>query len=297
MGLGSTSSVLRLPVRAIRPDWLQPHECVALAYFSALALWAFTRSQGPGAFLFLAACSAFLLLLCRMESRASRPWSRIVREWVPLGLILVAYWSLDLFRHARPSGWEPALLALDHQILSTFGLRSLIESLGAAVPAVLEAIYLLLYAIPAACLFLVYWKGGHSSVRRFLLVLFLGTLAAYALIPLFPLSSPCFTHPQADPPSFSTLPRTINLWLLRHADISTGVFPSGHVAVAFSCAFGLLSALPRRRTLWSGAFLAAVLVYAATVYGRYHYAVDGLASLCIATAAWRVAERWQSRVA
>jgi membrane-associated phospholipid phosphatase len=80
--------------------------------------------------------------------------------------------------------------------------------------------------------------------------------------------------------------------VLDHLDISTGVFPSGHVAVAFSSAFALLSVLRQRRWIWCSAFIIATMVYVATIYGRYHYAVDGLASIVIAFVAWRVAERW-----
>ena len=78
----------------------------------------------------------------------------------------------------------------------------------------------------------------------------------------------------------------MNTYLLDHLDISTSVFPSGHVAVAFSSALALFTVLRERRKVWMGAFAAAVLIYAATIYGRYHYAVDGAASILIVTASW-----------
>ena len=80
--------------------------------------------------------------------------------------------------------------------------------------------------------------------------------------------------------------RAINIWLFEHCDISTSVFPSGHVAVAFSSAFGLLRAMPERRWLSSSVFAIAIIVVVATVYCRYHYAVDGLASIGISIFAW-----------
>ena len=87
-----------------------------------------------------------------------------------------------------------------------------------------------------------------------------------------------------------TIWRIVNLWLLDHCDISSSVFPSGHVAVAFSCAFGLLRAVPERRWVYLSAFAAAMIVFTATIYCRYHYAADGLASIAITTAGWRVTE-------
>ena len=74
-------------------------------------------------------------------------------------------------------------------------------------------------------------------------------------------------------------------------DIGTSVFPSGHVAVAFSSAFGMLRAVRSRPGIWVPVFVVATLVYAATIYCRYHYAVDGLASIGIAALAWKVSGR------
>ena len=54
------------------------------------------------------------------------------------------------------------------------------------------------------------------------------------------------------------------------------MFPSGHVAVAFSSAFGMLRALPEVRWAGIGLTVYASLVFLATIYGRYHYAGDGV---------------------
>jgi membrane-associated phospholipid phosphatase len=97
--------------------------------------------------------------------------------------------------------------------------------------------------------------------------------------------------PGADAPAILTAPRVVNTWVLDNLDISTGVFPSGHVAVAFASAFGLLATLRHRPTVWVPGFLIAMLVYIATIYGRYHYAVDGLISIVITFLAWRLASR------
>jgi membrane-associated phospholipid phosphatase len=52
--------------------------------------------------------------------------------------------------------------------------------------------------------------------------------------------------------------------------------------------------LPRQRVLWLAAFGVATLVYVATIYGRYHYAVDGLASIVVAFVCSRISSRWGS---
>ena len=94
-----------------------------------------------------------------------------------------------------------------------------------------------------------------------------------------PVHGPHAAYPLLDLPNISGAGRTVNVWVLDHMDIPTSVFPSGHVAVAFSCAFGMFRAARRHQAIWAGVFAAATVVYAATIYCRYHYAVDGLASI------------------
>ncbi len=63
------------------------------------------------------------------------------------------------------------------------------------------------------------------------------------------------------------------------------VFPSGHAAAAFSCAFAVRRLLPEWRLPGRVLVLLAVLIAVATVYGRYHFAIDMLAGLGRAMAA------------
>jgi membrane-associated phospholipid phosphatase len=59
------------------------------------------------------------------------------------------------------------------------------------------------------------------------------------------------------------------------------VFPSGHVAVGFSAAFAMWLAVPAHRGLGWTLLAGAVVVWITTIYGRYHYAADGLASFVV----------------
>ena len=267
------------------------HERVVLAFFTILALLALARPLPPHYKVLLLALPPAIYLACLLETYSPHAWSRIARQWASLSLILLAYWSLQMLSGPRLSQWEARWIAWDRYLLDGLGFRAALESYGRAIPTALESFYLLLYTLPPASLALLYLTGRRHRSRQFLFVLFLGTFAAYLLIPAIPVASPRAAFPGVDLPSFHTLPRSVNVWLLDHLDITTGVFPSGHVAVAFSCAFGLLTAAPRRRLIWCSAFLVAFLVYTATVYGRYHYAVDGLASMLIAAVAWQFASR------
>ena len=95
-------------------------------------------------------------------------------------------------------------------------------------------------------------------------------------------------------PQVVTAFRRFNLWILSGGGIHTSVFPSSHVSHAFAAAFAMRRVLPDKK--WAGCSLLvlAVSTSIATVYGRYHYAVDGLAGLAVAVVALvvtRVVER------
>jgi undecaprenyl-diphosphatase len=91
--------------------------------------------------------------------------------------------------------------------------------------------------------------------------------------------------------------RRFNAAMLRSQRIHTSVFPSAHVAGSFAVAFAMVGLLPERK--WVGRLLAvlAVLIALATVYGRYHYAVDAAAGFAISVAATAVARRWRRAAA
>ncbi len=276
---------------------LRTAERGALAFFVYVAVLGLLNPVSWPQEISLALSPILLYATWAIESRTSRPWSRVGRDWAALPLILMAYWSLEWFRPAPHYVWQSEWVALDRKLLGPLGLRSLIEIAGPVFPFLLETLYLLLYTLPILALGLLYALDSRSRVDRYLAILFAGTFVAYALLPHFSVRSPRLTFPGTDLPAFGSIPRSINTWLLDHFDISTSAFPSGHVAVAFSSAFGLFTVFRNRRAIWLTAFIVASLIYVATIYARYHYAVDGLASICISFIAWRCVEYWSSREA
>ncbi len=274
---------------------LKEAERGALVFFLYVAVLGLLNPVSWQQALSLPLLPAVLYAFWALESRTSRPWSRVVRDWAALALILMAYWSLKWFRPAPHQVWQNEWVGFDRKLLGPLGLSNLIESAGPVIPFFLETLYLILYTIPIMALGLLYGLDARSRVERYLSILFAGTFAAYALLPHFSVHSPRLIFPGTDLPAFTSLPRTINTWILDHLDISTSVFPSGHVAVAFSSAFGLFTVFRHRRAIWLTAFIVASLIYIATIYGRYHYAVDGLASISISFLAWRCVEYRRAR--
>ena len=271
------------------------HAAVAcMAYFAYLAILGAVRSAPPGRIFVLVLLPVIIWCLCRTRMPARALRAQAVHGWCLLALILPGYWMLDWFATPPLAALQAGWLEFDRTLLETAGLRHVIESTGSLLPCILEFVYLLLYAIPAAALVSIYATGNRNRGDRFLRVLLPGTFAAYSLLPHVPVQSPRYAFPDGNLPRYDGVARRVNTWLLDRLDITTGVFPSGHVAVAFSSAFGLLSAVPERGRTIGAAFALAVVVYIATVYGRYHYAVDGLASFLIVSTVWTAgrAFRW-----
>jgi membrane-associated phospholipid phosphatase len=253
------------------------------AFFLYIALLCAWRNQGPS----LESTAALLIpaaLVAIARADALSRWSgwSVARDWFPAVLLLVAYWSVDWVpRRPENHGLEQLLIGWDRVLLRDWGMGAIAERFGLVVPTVLELAYLLLYTVPPLAIASFYLHHDRDRLDDFLFPFLLGTLVAYALLPHFPVEGPRFAFAGEDLPKVETVFRRVNLWILDHWDIRSSVFPSGHVAAAFSAAFAMRLAAPERRAL-SGLFLVmAVLVWVNTVYSRYHYAADGLAGVAL----------------
>jgi membrane-associated phospholipid phosphatase len=206
----------------------------------------------------------------------------IARDWLPLALLLLAYREMGLFAlphhgHALEAHW----VIWDRVVLHGGG-KAAIEAFGPIVPAVLEIAYTLVYALAPFALAMLYVYGHREDADRFLVTFATGVLLCYAQFPFWPSEPPRVVFFGEDLPLYETVFRRFNLWILGNCGIHTSVFPSAHVAGAFSAAFGIWRVMPRPK--WVSRFLVAiaVLIAVATVYGRYHYAADALAGFLMA---------------
>lgn len=282
---------------------LRRSEWLLSAYFLYAAVLAQLLPVRPSVRLVALAVNAAVLagfpLLAWAESLRGRKFFGVVRDWYVPPLMLLAYREMGWFApEAHSHQLERAWVTWDRLLLNDWGLRAAIEALGPLLPAVLEAAYLLTYSIPLFALAMLYAYGQRGRVESFLLVFLLAILSAYALLPYFPSEPPRRVFPGELSPSFDTLFRRANWALLGDYGIRSSVFPSGHVAGAFAGAFAMLRLLPERR--WVGWLLLslAILIATATVYGRYHYVVDGVAGFALAVGAyfvWVAVERRAGR--
>ena len=215
-------------------------------------------------------------------ARGSHEGFDIARDWVAVALILVAYREMDWFS-ALPRNLQLELrwVEWDRTILYQWGLQRAVEALGALGPMYLELCYALVYAVAPFVVAVLYFQHRRERVNGAVFLYLMGTLLAYSLFPYFPSDPPRVAFGASDMPNISTPLRQLNLWLVGSYGIHSSVFPSAHVSSAFSAAWALLAHLPERKRYAWGMLGYAISVAVATVYGRYHYAVDAAAGLAV----------------
>ncbi|HEX4594613.1 MAG TPA: phosphatase PAP2 family protein [Bryobacteraceae bacterium] len=269
---------------------LRSSEWLLIGYFAYVALITPAFSLGPQAkwqALAVFVLTASLLgMLAVAETFGNEEFFSIARDWVPLVLTLVAYREMDWFAPlARDYNRELRWLDWDRSLLYGAGLQRAIESLGALLPAYLEFCYFLVYGVGAFSVAVLYFLERRELVNRLLLMYLAGTLLAYALFPYFPSDPPRTLFGGSDLPNVTTPIRQLNLWIVSGYGIHSSVFPSAHVSSAYSAAWALLWLLPDKRRFGWGMLVYAASVAVATVYGRYHYAVDAVAGLGVSVIA------------
>jgi membrane-associated phospholipid phosphatase len=287
-------------VKASAGPWLRRSEGVMIGYFLYAAVMSAVLPVPNAVTSFtiglnLTLIGAFVALAYAGRMRPASVGLAMLRDWFPLAVLLLAYREMGWFAPASHTfELENSWIVWDRLLLSGWGAQAAIEALGPGLPALLEICYSLVYSIGPLCLAALYVWGRRERADALLFRFLLGTVLSYALFPYFPSEPPRAVFPGENLPAFDTVFRQFNWWLLGNHGIHTSVFPSAHVSSAYAGAFAMLRVMPERK--WAGwtLTLLATGIFWATIYGRYHYAVDAAAGLLVAAAAFLLCE-WIER--
>ncbi len=233
--------------------------------------------------------------LIRFDFTNQRLVTSVIRDWLPLALIILAYREMGWVALPHGSHTLEAHWVIWDRLILHGGAKAAIEAFGPVVPSALEIAYALVYALAPFSLAVLYLYGRRDRVETFLSIFTLSVLLCYAQFPFWPSEPPRVLFLGQDFPAYESIFRRFNLWMLGNYGIHTSVFPSAHVAGAFSVAFGMRQALPEHK--WVSRFLLvmALFIAAATVYGRYHYAADALAGFSLAVLVQWGSQSWLQR--
>ncbi|HVO98627.1 MAG TPA: phosphatase PAP2 family protein [Bryobacteraceae bacterium] len=275
----------------MRPRF-RPYELLILAYYAYVALVAQVRLDAPVRWYPSGILLTALLILFALRRGESH-----LRDWMPLAYTFVAFREMNFFTPAvRDYHLENAWIGWDRWLLNTGHLRPAIESLGPVIPSYLEICYSLVYAIALISALIVLLNHRRDHLNAFWFAYLAGTLASYALFPYFPSDPPRAVFAGADLPTVFTIFRRFNLAILGRFGIHSSVFPSAHVSSCFACAWGLFLTVPERKRWGWIVAIYSFSVAVATIYGRYHFAVDAVAGFAMSFFAWSAARLLPRRV-
>jgi len=267
--------VVLKPLRERRLSTLRVSEWIVLGYFAYVAAAAVVvpveaaRRRRTG--LLIIGIVATLFARSRLSASGS-----IIRDWLPIGDIILAYWLPAAIARPPNEVWEQRFLALDRRWLR-LDVMQYSERLPGVIGAFLELSYLFCYPMIPAGLAALSFAGFRGDVDRFWTSVLLSVLPCYGLVVWVPLRPPRMLEGAVTTPSRSVI-RGLNLQILSHASIQLNTFPSAHVAGSIATMLAVASRLPL-----TGAALGVVAagITIGSVLRRYHYAVDALAGVAL----------------
>lgn len=218
--------------------------------------------------------TAVILVFAYYIVPGSKPVLKFIRDWYPLPLLIYLYSESGLINNlVFGLPLDPMYIALDKFIFHCepamvlpvkFNHRFLIEFFHFS--------YFTYYLYPVIGVIL-YFKDKHFF-QELLFTISLTLLSCYLLFIFFPAIGPIPLRQGLYRGFFTSM-----MDLIYRFDTPGGAFPSSHVAFAVACMLMILRKI-RILGLILVPFVVGLIV--ATVYCRYHYAVDAAAGIIYA---------------
>lgn len=273
----------------MRPsEWIQS----GFATLLATAAWAYPMAlRRRLTITVLAACAVVVIALARASQSILTPvQASILRDWLPVPLMLVPYWQTGQFFSGPNEKIQARLADIDRRLFDR--ISRIGWTFGEFAQLTLEWAYMLCYPLVPLGLATLYVAGLRRYANTFWFFVLVPTYLCYAITPFVPALPPRIARPaRIDASSRQsrvlTHSRVLNLWILKHGSIQAISFPSAHVASALAVSLVLLHYLPLAGLVF---LLIAFWIAVATVTGGHHYVIDVVLGAAIALAmdmAWR----------
>jgi membrane-associated phospholipid phosphatase len=251
-------------------------EWITIGYFLYLAGAACLRPVARRRRVVLLALAIAAIVVIPALARFGYP---LVRAWAPAAYILIGYYASAYVFIAPSTALESWLMAWDRRLLGDPATR--FAAWPRPLLAFLEIIYLGCFLLVGAG-FLVFAASGRADLADWYWTLVVaaefGSFAPLAFIQTRP--------PWAIERKPVLADRRVHELAVGMTDrftIRVNTFPSGHVAGSLAAAIAVGAVMPRTGALF---LVLAVCIAVATVAGRYHYIVDGIAGAALTLLLW-----------
>ena len=281
MSVVSASSAQPI-IRDVSDDAIGVAGWLSVAYLAVMTwpMWLHLRTTGAIAPFGLHAAALAVGLVALLARRTALAPAR---DWLPLIVGPVMYvelrWIIEaiggVHHDALVIAWERAVFPSNPSATLAPRLHSL--PLSELLHLAYASYYALVYVPPLV----LYARGARRAFAATMLSLTLVYGTCFVVYALFPVDGPRYLVGAAGAPDGPV--RTFVLALLAQGSSRGTAFPSSHVAASIVSALCALQFQPKL-----GMVVAALasLLAVATVYGGFHYAVDGVAGVFLGILAW-----------
>lgn len=223
---------------------------------------------------------AGILLLAVRRNHGPR-MIHVLSHWYPLLLPGFFFEEIGHLVHAIFPGWfDHALIAADHALFGAHPTVWLEQFSSYWLTEYLQLVYTTyLLLIPAFGAYL-WWRRKRDQFAAFTAALCVTYYLNYLIFVFFPIEGPQHTLAQLQQGELTGGPFTAFISLIeKHGRVHGGAFPSNHVAGSMVVLFSAFRCSRRLSYVLTPLVLS---ICVATVYGRYHYALDVFAGTLMA---------------
>jgi membrane-associated phospholipid phosphatase len=207
----------------------------------------------------------------------------VVRDWAPAVGILIGYYVSGRFFVTPSAAVERWLMSWDRRLLGDPTTR--FARWPRSVLAYLDIVYMGCGLLVPAGFAILAARGRSDLADHYWTIVMAAELGAFAPLVLIQTRPPWLVEPR--PVLDDRGVHRAASRMVEHLTIRANTFPSGHVAGSLAVAFALFDTLPLVGAL---VLLLAASISVATVVGRYHYVIDGVAGAALAVAVWTIAK-------
>lgn len=281
-------AVRRRPVPAgpLPVDAVPAGDRLLIGYLAATGLLAAATLTGTGAALAggHAAAAAIVWALGRRPLPGNPPL-RFLRLFLPVVVTPLLYTELETLNQlvtpgyldSMVQGWEARVFG--EQLSFTAARRWPHRWLSELLHLGYFSYY---FVVPAAAL-AVWRRAGDRGLERAAVTVGLAFFLCYVVFAVFPVAGPRYEFVRIEGPAAGGPVFELVHGVLEAGSSKGTAFPSSHVAAATAAL--LAARRDARRWFWFLVVPVALLTVG-TVYGRFHYAVDAVAGLAVAVAAY-----------
>ena len=217
-----------------------------------------------------------------------------ISHWYPTILFLFFFEEIGSIVHAIFPGWfDEHLIRADYALFGVHPTVWIEQFSSYWLNEYMQLVYTSYYLLTIGLGAWLWTKGRREEFALFITSTCAAYYLCYVIFVLFPIESPHHTLRHLQQVELAGGPFTdlINL-IEKHGRVHGGAFPSAHVA---GSVVALLAAwrFTRRAGWWMTPLVASICV--ATVYGRYHYAMDVFAGIAMAVLGFWIGARLHAR--